>query len=845
VSIALLNYVFVFFAILITLVLFVVDLGLTILALRIGLAGRMLVPTRAVYILLAKLIKSLKLDQDVDCHVQVPRSVAPRLYDMAKRLADKIGVDPPSEIVFEMENNASVLLHGYKTGKGNTRLVIGFDTLAILSEGEFEALLAHELAHARLVQRGFNSIILKGVQRCIQMAQGLGGICESVREEKKRFYLAEFLENTARQLSKSAVRIVSSYRRQDEFAADQLAAEICGPGACKSMLHAIVIANVKGYDLTLRERLMHLERDESFTDWLYTRLTPASDEERAELEIKGIDKRERSEYDSHPVPADRFAMWGEASYSPENDNPAIHLIKDPDYIARKLTDEIERIISEAEREDTNRLQKWTSKKPLGRVKFTGGQTLCLFLGIFIFAAVILYGVNGYAIGTVISLALLVACVLAYRKVGYKDPISLPFPEYGVLRKFMYEERSPEDANDEVLERKLAEQSRTLGLNKKSVAQYWANRAYTALKECDYKTAVVASRLGISADPKSDELLLAHGIAEAYFGNMEASDKSINTIYGRRNLVSTITWGFGWVFVLQGKWSAAEIYLLDAANYYLNEPTVLALLGRCQWERGKLNEALQNIRRAVDLKPDDYSLRLSLAKVLLEMERAKAAREQIEIMEKEQPEDYDLMACACLAAVKLGHTDEADKRADELLETHPGPKTLAALGGMYMDVEENEKARHYLEAVLENGHSPSSLTSLAYIEFQKNNKEGARKRLLEALDCCREPLPDSAPVEDLFSTIFPGLVACDDNELTCQSWISRIPMDDSPIKQPKISFLVVAPALQQAQDYVAHIYKAMHPDRDLDLAKTQWELAPKEDQPEKPITPGIYGYVPEE
>ncbi len=50
---------------------------------------------------------------------------------------------------------AWVKLKGYRKGSGKTTLGIGYDLLAGLPEAEVEAVLAHEMVHARLVQRGF------------------------------------------------------------------------------------------------------------------------------------------------------------------------------------------------------------------------------------------------------------------------------------------------------------------------------------------------------------------------------------------------------------------------------------------------------------------------------------------------------------------------------------------------------------------------------------------------------------------------------------------------------------------------------------------------------------------
>ncbi len=205
--------------------------------------------------------------------------------------------------------------------------------------------MAHEMGHAKLIQRGFRKIVLNGVARCSQMTRGLRSIRLSARESKRGFPLVETLAAVAGPLARAACKLAAKYMRQEEFAADRLAAEICGPSACIRAMRATVIASVKGANLTFRERLMHLERNESFTEWLRSRLTPATEEERAELTAKGFADRQSSALVRHPSPSDRLAMWGDDSCeSPTSDEPATGLIKDPDFVAKRLADEIERVI---------------------------------------------------------------------------------------------------------------------------------------------------------------------------------------------------------------------------------------------------------------------------------------------------------------------------------------------------------------------------------------------------------------------------------------------------------------------------------------------------------------------
>jgi hypothetical protein len=56
--------------------------------------------------------------------------------------------------------------------------------------------------------------------------------------------------------------------------------------------------------------------------------------------------------------------------------------------------------------------------------------------------------------------------------------------------------------------------------------------------------------------------------------------------------------------------------------------------------------------------------------------------------------------------------------------------------------------------------------------------------------------------------------------------------------------VCAPNIDHARDYVSRIYSAMYPGHQLDPSHVKLELAPKDDQPQDAVNPGIYGLMPE-
>lgn len=79
----------------------------------------------------------------------------------------------PREIVLELGDNAWVRLKGFRRGAGKKTLGVGYDLLAGLSIPEIEAVLAHEMAHAKLVQRGFRNWLEGGQARLRNLVMAL------------------------------------------------------------------------------------------------------------------------------------------------------------------------------------------------------------------------------------------------------------------------------------------------------------------------------------------------------------------------------------------------------------------------------------------------------------------------------------------------------------------------------------------------------------------------------------------------------------------------------------------------------------------------------------------------
>src|SRR2546429_9834918 len=166
-------------------------------------------------------------------------------------------------------------------------------------------------------------------------------------------------------LTRRAARLVATYSRQDEFAADRGAVELCGAGAIRSALGRLEVLDEAASSLPWSERLARLQPGEAFTAWLVSELTgPGRGDGRESLRHAG------APYSTHPAMRDRLAALPAEDGSLRDTRPGIALLADPDRVAGRLVAEIQRVIAVQERKDTRQLARETRR--LCRAEGIGG-----------------------------------------------------------------------------------------------------------------------------------------------------------------------------------------------------------------------------------------------------------------------------------------------------------------------------------------------------------------------------------------------------------------------------------------------------------------------------------------
>jgi heat shock protein HtpX len=193
--------------------------------------------------------------------VQLPRERAPGVYSRRDRLCAAMDIDPPAVYVAGFQRPNALALGGARRGA----VVVDRTLFRVLDGDEFEALLAHELAHLEsydsLVQtlaysllRSLAGLLLLVVAPLVLLMQGFarGAAWAAGRPRSHRsvFGLARALieRGVATVLLVLTLPLLALSRRR-EFAADARAAEITDPLALARALRKIERASQPGWGL--------------------------------------------------------------------------------------------------------------------------------------------------------------------------------------------------------------------------------------------------------------------------------------------------------------------------------------------------------------------------------------------------------------------------------------------------------------------------------------------------------------------------------------------------------------------------------------------------------------------
>ena len=838
----LLSYLFFSISVLCMLLILGVEMVILIALARFGLVRLIGGVVTAHANLLKVMLRSVWLRKGVELRAQLRQADAPALFELIDRLCAKTEVQMPHQVSIEMGVNAWVKLQGYRRGAGKTVLGVGYDLMAGLSQWEMQGVLAHEITHAKLVQRGYKNWMNRGLGRTRQLAQGLYAHVEGHRKANQTVEPAAFIFSITDRLVRSTARLVAACSRQDEFDADRGAAALCGAAAIRSSLLKLESLNECSSRLPWNERVARLQSGEGFSQWLVEELSSAQAKSPSESERNLFFK-----YSTHPSLADRLAALPDNpdETSPTHEGaPAIRLLNEPDKIAETLIAEIQRMLAEQERKDSKQLRRWTRRSGAqARLRpFQQVGVLVLIIGLVF--GLSFWGVVGMSFGLFCFLLGTLGVGIACCRLGrYRDRLTLPIPEFATLKAAWQNRPKVKDEEVKAIEAEL--QNRVAGISKLGKKELeLASAAYDALDRCDFVRAHIAAGLCLRVNKKSIEGAIALAVSAGFFGQNQQVGDALRFLLQTTGLKSPSTiWAAGWALWLGGDWGPAEAFLEKRSRQKPAHPTLLIGLAICQSNRGKLQSALLLAREACSSPEVHIEHSKFLLDLLFQAGYLREAQEHLARLKSSIDDDVDLILMMVRLNLMCKNLAAAEQWTDTLKQKGPAAHLTLRLAYFYEVARQRDKSAVYYQEALANGFYPEGLVGLARLAFQAQNKEQARLHLLSALNT-EKTLGDKAmgPLP-LLGQILGQLAALEAPVPECRAWVVKLNAGKSPPGLEKKSLLVYAVTRQQAEQSLARLFAAMQPSAPPPLPSTVgWSEARKELQPDGPVLPGVQGIM---
>ncbi len=863
-GLALLNLVFYLFCLLAVAgvgALVVVDLALTLLLAQLRDGGVVMPSLQRMVRLLRVLVGSLRLREGARDDIDVTEAEAPHLYATVRSCAMRIGCAPPDAIVLEMSHGAAVRLDGYRSGHGKTTLSLGLDLLVGLSQDEVEAVLLHEMAHARLVQRGLQWWAARGRARSVRLAQALRRLVQEERDEAERpppYRSARLLCYVAAGLARAGSHLFAIYSRQDEFTADLTAAEVCGAESFGRALLATCSVSIKSQDVSWRDRVVRSQRAGSYTTWLRDRLLPVDAQEAVRLRREAVTRERRTPFDTHPLLMDRLAHIDSEikvdvaqPHDGQGNGAPVAWLNDPDAAVERLFAQMERAEAQSERDNSawlRRIERRSRRRKRTAQEWSGIGVAVVGIGCCVVGPLVGDLPTRLTLLAGGAVCLLIAAFVI-RLGAPSAPEPLPIPDYAVWEaaleaRWKMEQQTP-------VQRKTPAVL-TFGPNgaatRRERREYWKERGYRALDACDYPTAAACGLECLRARPGSAEGLLLAGIAHHGVNQAEAGDRFLGQALVSFRRDPSVNWAAGWICLLRGDWLEAEAYLMAAmeggGTLRAPHPTLLGALALAQLQRGKMRLAIFHLGRAVALAPDSLRLRLRLASALLLVGKAREALSELEALTAvpNALAERDVRIALLSAYLLLDRTVEAQEQAATVAAQHPTPGTWYRIGAAYARLKYDDEACDYLHRSTAQALYPAAWVELGNIYARRKQTDRARACFLGALNLFHPLAPDADRPLDALSSALEGLRDLREPAQPLFLWETRLNLRMlSAFPVDELHLLTLAPNRQGVISYVQELFTALHPGGP-DIATVLMGVQKTDAEPPlDAVPPGIVGW----
>jgi Zn-dependent protease with chaperone function/tetratricopeptide (TPR) repeat protein len=783
--------------------------------------------------LLALFFKALWLRRGKAFRVPLEEHEAPRFFSLLRELCARFEVPPPREVMIEMNASAWVALKGVRRGAKSTTLGIGYDLIAGLSEREIEAVLAHEMAHAKFVHRGYKRLVNEGTARATKLAGSLSALMEAYRRSKNELVVGEWILGIVDPLARLVVRLVSAYSRQDEFEADLGAAAICGAAPLRSTLIKLGHIEAKTARISWSERAAHLQQANGFTTWLATELSSNAADSSA-AEESAFDR-----YSTHPSLADRLAALQGEDNAIDASSRGIELFANPDALGKRIVGELHALLAIEEQKAARKSAKWLKK--LRRKNILRGRRQFAGVAFILGGVALIGGLNEHEPMWYFATAVMaIAGGTLWWSGRYVQKITLPVPTYESLRAAM--EAEEESSAREAREKSLNAEVETLlqGLKRQQKIPTLRCAAEEALASCDYLRAFVVVKKWENLDRKNGEMKIVGAIALAGLRNAPLAGQLLSSALKNTGLKTTnLLWGAAWALIHFGDWAAAEPMLQSLHRIDPNSATYLGLLTLCQANLNKLQSATANAYRSVEAAPESLIRRELLVDLLIRSGRLAEAETVLATAGPAAETDTGLMQSYVWLSLLKRDFARADEGTTRLRARDIRGDCYVALGQMHETARCDDQAAIFYAEALTHGFYPVAELGLARLAFHRKDKVQARQRALAALDTTRTVAKKAVSPAGIFGAVVQLLWQLEAVTADAQAWICVLDphRDLGPLNRHVL--LTFARDESSARAYVLEIVRALRPSDPPPLPNVvQIQKAPKDRQPVGAVRCGV-------
>ncbi len=230
----------------------------------------------------------------------LPREQFPALFALIEDVARRVGTKAPRKVYLADQATAFITMERRWWGLRREAIVgIGFPLFAILSREELASVLAHEFGH----HAGGDLMLGPWVYRTRSaIASAVGSLEDS----------AFFLDVPFRLYGQLFLRVSGAVSRQQELAADALAARTCSPEATAQALHRTHVLAPYWSAYLVHDAIPIIERSVRIPllEGFRTFLVEKSRRPEIERELEEEARRPPSPWDSHPPFEERLRSLG-------------------------------------------------------------------------------------------------------------------------------------------------------------------------------------------------------------------------------------------------------------------------------------------------------------------------------------------------------------------------------------------------------------------------------------------------------------------------------------------------------------------------------------------------------